>query len=230
VATNASGGLVAGSNLDQTLAINNNTVSQVNELGLISIEDGPSAGIDVRNVFYNLSHATQSIVIDPNIVSDVTSGNGIAVFNSLSNSTVSHSLVIASNVISGFVFDGVFVSNSLVDFGPDAVPTSLSQAFNISGNSVTGGSFGIVVRNEVATDTDNAQQLNNFGNARLTQIGQLNDNLVTGASEVGIGVNTYVRGFGASVNQNLSAIGNTVNSVGIANTGIGAGIAFYTTL
>src|SRR5262249_2685633 len=156
----------------------------------------------------------QTIVIDPNIVSDVTSGVGIFVENQLSNSTLSQGLEIASNIISGIDVFGVGVFNNLSDFGADVVPTSLSQAFNISGNSVTGGTLGIVVFNGVTTDLNDSQPVNNFGNARLTQVGGLSANVVTGAARTGIAVYTDERGFGTSLNQSLAAIGNTVTSIG----------------
>src|SRR5262249_42726961 len=97
----------------------------------------------------------------------------------------------------------------------------------------TGGSFGILVFNQVQTETySEFTPVNSGGNARLTQVGLLSGNAVTGASSIGIEVKTGVLGSGAAVDQSLAAIGNTVSSIGTvrAEDSVGTGIAFYTHL
>jgi hypothetical protein len=212
VVTHASGGLVAGSNLDQAIDIDNNTVTHVNQLGLAN-ED--VAGIHVENVIYGLSHATQSIVIDPNIVSDVTSGNGIEVFNSLSNSTLSQSLLIAGNTVSDVGRDGILVGNQVLARGFDDETTLLTQAATITGNQVTGsGETGI----RIGTYVSAAQIPDPLLTAGVVQTLQVAGNTVVDSGSDGILVanNVFADGEGSTafLSQAASIFANRVTGSG----------------
>jgi hypothetical protein len=205
--------------LSQTLTINDNVVSDVDQNEqLIS---GAAGGIVVDNRILGHVSASQGLTIDPNTVFAVSNGgDGIVVYTSVAGGSVTQAITIASNTVLGGL-DGIRVRTVV---GYASFGTDVSQALQITGNSVAGPERnGIEVYNHIENT--------GHGSVGLSQSAFIAGNLVSDTGEVGILVHSTVyaiRGTltpasgSANLSQILDIASNQVLSAG------GDGIAVQT--